>query len=146
WRTVIASGEFGEIEARLRRFDGEYRWFLFRAAPLCDASGKLAGWCGTNIDIDERHRAEEYVRASELQFRTTVDRIPGLVALVDPKGEIEFVNRGALEYFGRTLEELQNWRMSDVIHAEDLPSILATWQHAVDTGQPPEWTARLRRG
>ena len=59
WQTLLATGARGEIEARLRRSDGQYRWFLFSAAPLQDDSGRLTGWCGTNIDIDDRHRAEE---------------------------------------------------------------------------------------
>jgi len=43
----------------MRRFDGEYRWFLLRASPLRDKSGKLVKWYGTNTDIDDRKRAEE---------------------------------------------------------------------------------------
>jgi len=41
WQTIMAAGEAGEYEARLRRFDGVYRWFLFRANPLHDESGKI---------------------------------------------------------------------------------------------------------
>ena len=59
WRTAIASGQPGEIEARLRRFDGVYRWFLFRATPSFDDKGKVAKWYGTNTDIDDRKRAEQ---------------------------------------------------------------------------------------
>ncbi|MFZ0319953.1 MAG: PAS domain S-box protein [Candidatus Sulfotelmatobacter sp.] len=59
WRTVIASSLSGEIEARLRRFDGVYRWFLFRATPSFDDKGKVAKWYGTNTDIDDRKRAEQ---------------------------------------------------------------------------------------
>ncbi len=44
WRSVLASGESREMEARLRRFDGEYRWFLFRTYPLRDASGQVVKW------------------------------------------------------------------------------------------------------
>src|SRR5947208_2240624 len=47
WNTILASGEPGEIEARVRRFDGEYRWFLIRAEPSHE-SGQLIGWYGTN--------------------------------------------------------------------------------------------------
>jgi formate hydrogenlyase transcriptional activator len=65
WRSVLASGEPGDIEARLRRFDGEYRWFLFRANPLQDHAGKVVKWYGTNTDIDERKCAEEKLRRSE---------------------------------------------------------------------------------
>ncbi len=49
----------------MRRFDGEYRWFLLRASPLRDESGKIVKWYGTNTDIDDRKRAEEELRRSE---------------------------------------------------------------------------------
>ena len=75
WQSVLASGEPGEIEARLRRFDGEYRWFLFRASPLRDESGKIVNWYGTNTDIDDRKEAEDAVRASEQSFRTMLDAL-----------------------------------------------------------------------
>jgi hypothetical protein len=41
WRSILSSGESGEIEARLRRFDGQYRWFLFRASPLREETGRI---------------------------------------------------------------------------------------------------------
>lgn len=53
WASVLASGEPGEFEARLRRFDGQYRWFLFRAISLRDTSGHVLGWYGTNTDIED---------------------------------------------------------------------------------------------
>jgi PAS domain S-box-containing protein len=65
WRTIIASGQSGEIEARLRRFDGVYRWFLFRATPSLDDNGSVVKWYGTNTDIEERKRAEQALRRSE---------------------------------------------------------------------------------
>src|SRR5580658_2747175 len=65
WLSILPSGQPGEIEARLRRFDGQYRWFLFRASPLCDESGRIVKWYGTNIDIEDRKQAEEKLRRSE---------------------------------------------------------------------------------
>ena len=65
WREHPASGEPGEIEARLRRFDGVDRWFLFRVNPLRDESGNIVKWYGTNTDIDDRKRAEEELRRNE---------------------------------------------------------------------------------
>lgn len=59
WSEIIASKEQGEVEARLRRFDGEYRWFLFRGAPLLDEQENVVSWYGTNTDIDDRKKAEE---------------------------------------------------------------------------------------
>src|SRR5260370_42382889 len=57
WRTVLASGKPGEIEGRLRRFDGIYRWFLFRATPSFDNDGRVVKWFGTNNDVETRQRA-----------------------------------------------------------------------------------------
>jgi len=59
WQSILASGKPGECEGRLRRFDGVYRWFLFRATPCHDDQGRVAKWFGTNTDIEERKKAEE---------------------------------------------------------------------------------------
>jgi PAS domain-containing protein len=58
WLAHLAAGRPGEIEGRLQRFDGEYRWFLFRFEPLRDETGEIVNWCGTNTDIDDRKRTE----------------------------------------------------------------------------------------
>lgn len=64
-RRMIASDQAAECEGRLRRFDGEYRWFLFRTNPLRDESGKTFKWYGIKTDIDDRKRAEEELRRSQ---------------------------------------------------------------------------------
>ena len=58
WGEALGSGEPGEAEARLRRFDGEYRWCSFRAMPLHDAAGQLVKWYGQTLDIDDVKCAE----------------------------------------------------------------------------------------
>jgi PAS domain S-box-containing protein len=65
WSAIRTSGVPGELEARLRRFDGEYRWFLFRAVPLRDELGNIVKWYGSSTDIEDRKRAEEELRRSE---------------------------------------------------------------------------------
>src|ERR1700682_2012743 len=71
WRSVLASGEAGEIEARLRRFDGVYRWFLFRATPSFDNDGRVVKWFGTNTDIEDRKRAERLLAGENLVLEMT---------------------------------------------------------------------------
>jgi PAS domain S-box-containing protein len=63
--SILASGSVGEIEARLRRFDGEFRWFSCRAAPLRDHSDGVVKWFGINFDIQDRKRAEEELRDTQ---------------------------------------------------------------------------------
>jgi len=65
WRAALAAGETVESEVRLRRADGEYRWWLTRNVPLRDQAGNILKWYGTAIDIEDRHRAEDALRRSE---------------------------------------------------------------------------------
>src|SRR5207245_6882894 len=53
WLGLLASGEPGDEEARLRGSDGTYRWFLFRAVPVRDEQGNVVRWYGTNTDIED---------------------------------------------------------------------------------------------
>src|SRR5713101_1196105 len=69
WRAIWMSGRRGETEARLRRFDGEYRWFLFRNQPLRDEVGNIAKWYGSATDIEDRKLTEVALRESEQRFR-----------------------------------------------------------------------------
>ena len=65
WQLLIAEGKPREIESRLRRSDGTYRWFLSRCYPLVDRSGKIHGWYGIDTDIQDLKAAEETLRRSE---------------------------------------------------------------------------------
>jgi PAS domain S-box-containing protein len=69
WSAIRDSGKPGSLEARLRRFDGVYRWFLFQAQPLRDHSGDIVKWYGSATDIEDRKLAEFALRKSEQRFR-----------------------------------------------------------------------------
>ena len=58
WRFLLQSRKPGEFEARLRRFDGVFRWFLIRVLPSRDERGQVLKWYGQNVDIEDRKRAE----------------------------------------------------------------------------------------
>jgi PAS domain S-box-containing protein len=145
WQSCLASGLPGEIEARMRRFDGAYRWFLFRANPLRDASGQIVRWYGANVDIEDRKRGEEALRASELSWRQIVDNIPGFVATMTAMGEVEFLNQQTLDYFGKTTEELKNWALIDAVHPDDLPRVIESRIQSIERGEIYEIEHRCRR-
>ena len=141
----IGSGNPYEIVQRLRRSDGAYRWFQNNGFPLRDASGQIIRWCVLLTDIDERKRAEDALRESERESRLIVDSIPGLVAVFTPRGELEFVNRPILDYFGTTLEELKHWGTGGTTHPEDLPRIVELFTRSIASGDPFEFEVRARR-
>jgi PAS domain S-box-containing protein len=100
WRAAVATGEPFEAEARLRRADGEYRWFLFRAVPLRDELGNIVQWYGTNTDIEDRKQAEEIRTA---QARQAGVRADVSAALSKPAHSGEFL-RGSAEAIVRHLD------------------------------------------
>src|SRR5712692_5165599 len=65
WQKSVSTGMPFETEARYRRPDGEYRWFLNRASPLRDKTGRIVKWYGTNFDIEDLKRTERRLRQSE---------------------------------------------------------------------------------
>jgi PAS domain S-box-containing protein len=68
WQKMLISGDSDEIEARLRRHDGVYRWFLIRAQAFRDNSGRIVRWYGTSTDIEDRKRAEEALGAAQSEL------------------------------------------------------------------------------
>jgi PAS domain S-box-containing protein len=62
-----------EVEARVRRHDGEYRCFMHQLLPLRDECGRLLRWCGIRIDIEERKKAEEFYQRENVAMRDEID-------------------------------------------------------------------------
>src|SRR5215471_7705910 len=145
WRSCLASGPRVATQVRIRRFDGSYRWFLISANPLRDESGDIVRWYGTNIDIEDRKRIEEALLARELSWRQIVDNIPGLVATMGAMGEVEFLNRQTLKYFGKTNEDLKNWSLIGVVHPDDLPRVIEARTKSIEAGQIYQVEHRCRR-
>src|SRR5262249_51223166 len=83
--------------------------------------------------------------ASELSWRQIVDNIPGFVATMGALGEVEFLNRQTLEYFGKTSEELKNWSLIGAVHPEDLPRVIEARQKCIESGDLYDVEHRCRR-
>jgi PAS domain S-box-containing protein len=69
WQTALSSWEPFEMQYRIRRFDGEYRWFICRALPSFGPEGNISGWLGTITDIEELRQAKDNLRRREQQLR-----------------------------------------------------------------------------
>ena len=122
---AMTTGTPFDSELRYRRADGLYRWSQTRILPVRDTEGRITRWFGLITDIDDRKRAEEALRASEISLRQTLDTIPGLVSKANSNGMIELANRQLLRYFGKTTEEMNSWSTSNVVHPDDLLRVTA---------------------
>src|ERR1700726_1388154 len=74
FREALNSVKPFEVEGRFRRFDGEFRCFLFRGSPLRDRSGKIIRWYATGTDIEDRKQAEDTMRDENLALREEIDQ------------------------------------------------------------------------
>ncbi len=146
WQELLASGEPGEIEARLRRFDGEYRWFLIRAIPYRDEQGKIVSWYGSSTDIEDRKRAEEKLRQDERELRRITDAIPQTIVILAPDGTPFYANQAVLDYTGLTIEDVtaSDFR-ARIFHPEDLERLREERQATLSRGLPFEVEQRALR-
>jgi PAS domain S-box-containing protein len=139
---AIRRGESWEVEARILRRDGQYRWFLIRVRPFRDEEGRIVRWYSSGTDIEDLKRAEEALRASEQFSRLIVESIPDFACTMTAEGEVEFVNQRILDYTGWTLEELRSW--APLLHKDDVELVLTSWKHSVTTGDPFDLEERIR--
>ncbi|MBA3767326.1 MAG: PAS domain S-box protein, partial [Acidobacteria bacterium] len=93
----------------------------------------------------ERKVAEEALRKSEEQYRLMIEAIPPQVWTARTDGELDYVNRRVLDYFGRTMEEMLGAGWQHVVHPDDLPSVVERWTKALRTGETYQVEFRLRR-
>jgi len=146
WRALVASGEGGEIEARLRRHDGAYRWFLIRVEPLQDEYGEIVKWYGTNTDIDDLKQTEAKLREDERELRRITDAIPQTIVIQDPDGTPIYANQAVLDYTGLTMEDVitSDFR-ARIFHPEDLESLREERRAALARDLPFEIEQRALR-
>ena len=141
----MVSGDPYEVEERIRRFDGVYRWFQVRGLPLRDSDGRIVRWYVLLTDIDDLKRIEDALRERERESSLIIDSIPGGAAIMTREGEVEFVNKRIVDYFGRTLEDLKAWGSNNAVHPDDLPHVIEAFRHSLATGDAYDTEERLRR-
>src|ERR1700680_3554246 len=143
FQSIVASGAPGEMEARLRRFDGEYRWFLIRAAPLSDETGKIVYWYGSSTDIEDRKRAEDKLRRD---LRRITDAIAQTIVVQSPDGAPIYANQAVLDYTGLTIDDVtgSDFR-ARIFHPEDIERLREERRAALARGVPCEIEQRALR-
>ncbi|CAG8952630.1 hypothetical protein HYFRA_00009737 [Hymenoscyphus fraxineus] len=126
WGHAIRSGEQFSKQVRIRRFDGNYRWFYTRAVGHRDHRGVIVQWYGTHMDIHDQHLAEvkaarqEEIEASEAKHRQLANLIPQITFAATEDDGITFANEQWLSYTGQSFEDALGLGFMDCIHPEDL--------------------------
>lgn len=118
WTTALQNKAIYEVEHRMRRHDGVYRYMNARAVPVLDSTGAIREWVGIHLDITERKLAEMNLRRalSELnQFKTTLDMTLDAIFMLDADTlKFVYVNQGIVNQVGYTQEQLLQMRVLDI--------------------------------
>jgi formate hydrogenlyase transcriptional activator len=96
------------------------------------------------MKASESRRNDESA-ATENALRRAVDTTPAIIHTARPDGYLDYFNRGWLEFFGKSLEEVCGWRWTESIHPDDVDGIVQKWRAALASGEPFEAEARVRR-
>src|SRR3984957_9038798 len=144
WSRARSSDAPYELEHRLRRRDGKYRYFSVRAVPVFADDGAIREWAGIHTDITERKRTEQTLRDGERQFRELADSMPQIVWAAGPEGHFDYYNKRWYQFTGRPegISGDESW--TDVVHPDDQAECLARWHEATRSGDAYEIEYRLR--
>ncbi|MCC6681395.1 MAG: PAS domain S-box protein [Phycisphaeraceae bacterium] len=143
WRAAIMQGVEYEVEARYRRHDGVYHYFLSRATPIRVHDGEITGWFGSSTDIDQQKKMEQAVRDSEQRFRTLADNALVGIFMADVKGKCLYVNQHWTRITGLNLEQMQKREWIEALHEEDRQRVAEQWGDVIKR-QDPSITGEFR--
>src|SRR5580693_10011044 len=136
-----------ELEQRVRRKDGHYRWFLSQINPLLDEKGRVLRWYSTATDIHDHKQSENKLRQDERELRQLIDFMPQCVLVLDGDGTVLHANQTMLDYCGSALDEVKQaapgaWFCAGM-HPEDVERVQTEQRAAVAAGVPFELEKRL---
>jgi PAS domain S-box-containing protein len=118
WQTALLRSTSFETEARMRRADGCYRWFLIQAVPLRDSNGRIIRWYGTNTDVEELKLAQEELQKQTSRLDLLFEQAPEAVAVLTTDDRIVRVNKEFTRMFGYEPDEVLQRPVNDLIVPE----------------------------
>jgi PAS domain S-box-containing protein len=135
WSAIRQPGVPREVDGRLRRFDGEYRWFVFRPSLMEGAVGR-SRWCWLGSYADES-------TSTDGRLRRLFDMLPWQAGFLDRAGVLEFINRQSIQDFGMTQVQLEQWSISGIIHVDDHERTYKSVSAMLATGELHDQQVRM---
>jgi PAS domain S-box-containing protein len=146
WTQSLATGEPCEIEFRLRRQDGEYRWHISRALPVRAADGEVVRWVGSATDLHDQKTTAAELRQANERFRLAAEAITAVIYDWDPLTGHVARTRGLADLIGIRPDQADPtnawWRQR--IHPDDRDEFARKWQEVLVQGDRYEFEYRVR--
>ncbi|KAF9919649.1 hypothetical protein FBU30_010710 [Linnemannia zychae] len=125
FKESFEKGEMFNAQYRIRRFDGQYRWFLGRIVPVRDCSGHIVQWFGTSTDIHDQKIAELQLNRqvelelNEKKYRLLAEAIPQIVFTAAPQVGLTYANAKWFTFSGQVFEQASGLGFMDHVHPDD---------------------------
>jgi PAS domain S-box-containing protein len=107
---------------------------------LAESLDRTVEWSVSN----EHNRTDMAFTSGEQELRLVVETIPALVWRAGPEGNVEYVNKRVLEYFGAPLDEIIGWGWMEKVHTDDVAFKASTWLRNLESGNPHDAVCRMR--
>lgn len=143
WMHAVETQTQYQVEHRLRRHDGTYRFMRVRAIPIRSEDGTLLEWMGVHEDITERHDAEQQLQEREARYRALVEYTIVGVTRISLDGQFIDVNPAAAAFLGYSQAELAGMKVKDVTYPDDLNDTFGALQQVL-SGQRDAVTLEKR--
>ena len=133
-----------EMEYRLQRDDGAWRWLLERGTPNFGPNGEFEGYIGTCIDITEHRETVEALRESRARFKTLTESLPQMIWTCTRDGYTDYLSRQWLDYTGRSEAQQLGKGWLEQVHPDDRVKVEMQWALVVGTGDTFDMSFRIR--
>ena len=134
-----------EMEFRLQRGDGSWRWLLERGTPNIGPTGEFEGYIGTCIDITEHRETVEQLRESRARFKTLTESLPQMIWTCLRDGHCDYLSRQWLDYTGRSEAQQLGKGYLEQVHPDDRVKVHMEWARVIGTGDNFDMSFRIRR-
>jgi PAS domain S-box-containing protein len=134
-----------EMEFRLQRDDGAWRWLLERGTPNFGPDGEFEGFIGTCIDITEHRETVEQLRESRARFKTLAESLPQMIWTCLRDGYTDYLSRQWLDYTGRSEAQQLGTGWLEQVHPDDRVKVQMEWARVVGSGETYDVSFRIRR-
>ncbi|HEY6880160.1 MAG TPA: PAS domain S-box protein, partial [Polyangiales bacterium] len=115
WMRSVRNTDVMRTRIRLRRHDGEYRWFENHAVPQLDASGKVEKWFGSSTDVHEVMLLQQRLEERDRFMQMIADSVNGMIGYWDRDQRNQFANRHYSEWFGMSAEQVRGKTLREVL-------------------------------
>lgn len=134
WDMAMDQGGRMDLEIRLRRFDGEWRWHSLQAMPIKDDQGRIVKWYGSTIDVHERRESEERAKRLAERLATTLESITDAFFTLNTDWVFTYVNREAERLLRCSRDELLGRNFWEAFPGAQGTEFETYYRRAVETG------------